>query len=107
MLAMIAYMMAAVSALAAAAFGLAILLGGSAQIGKEAAIAADKALHAPAASAAPGAEVGAATPKITGTTAVAETKPPQPAAGQNRKAGKSPTSKRKKRNADTRGARRN
>jgi hypothetical protein len=101
MLAMVAYVIAAASALAAAAFGLFVLLGGSAQLGKEAAIAADKALHTPGMQR--GNDVGAAA-KTTGTAT--EAKPAQ--ATQKQKSAKTAASKRKKKGArTTRGARRN
>lgn len=101
MLAMIGYVAAAASALAAAAFGLAVLLGGSAHLGKEAAIAADKALHARAPQATPGNEVGAAA-KTTGVANDAKAAPP--ATAQKQKTRKPASSKRKKRNAQTRNA---
>jgi negative regulator of sigma E activity len=110
MFAILAYIGVAASALAAAAFGLVVLLGGSAQLGKEAAVAADKALHgAPPKAAA--ADVSAAaksgdkssdksSDKTTGTAA----EPTKPATLKTSKPGKS-AGKPKKRPA-TRSARR-
>src|SRR5688572_21918071 len=97
MLAMIAYMIAAASALAAAAFGLVILLGGSMQLGKEAAVAADKALHVPGMQR--GSDFGAAADKTTGVAASAapDAKPAQPTATQKQKSAKA--AKRKKNSA--------
>ena len=105
MLAMIGYVLAAAGALAAAAFGLVILLGGSAQLGKEAAIAADKASTPPVQGR--GNEVGSATKTTgTGTAAMSEAKPAQPSAGPKPKPAKA-AAKRKKRNAAARSTRRN
>jgi hypothetical protein len=88
MFAILAYIGLAASAFAAAALGLMVLLGGSAQLGKEAAAAADKAVQAtPAKAAAPGGDVSAAvksTDKSTGTAAEAK-----PAALKKPKTGKS------------------
>ena len=117
MLAMIAYVIAAASALAAAAFGLVILIGGSAQLGREAAVAADKALHVPGMQRSNDLGAAAKTPpdktppdKTTGVAASAATdaKPAQPTATQKQKSAKAAASKRKKKSArSTRNARRN
>jgi hypothetical protein len=107
MLGMIAYVIAAASALGAAVVGLAILLGGSIHLGKEAAIAADKALNADKVlsadktlKAAPLKTAGT----TTGTAAESAAGPGQPAAAQIRTSDSGASSKRKKRNAATRSA---